>query len=1080
MKRVTQIPIVFWCHLLLSIALSAARGQQLDYGKDVQPLLAEHCYACHGPDEKTRKGGLRFDDRESATAMLESGHRAIVPGDGSASAMIRKIFSDDPDEVMPPPEFKKQPSDETRAMLKQWVAEGAVYTKHWAFEPIQKPVPPKVRNENWPRNAIDRFILARLEKEGLEPSPQASGETLVRRLSLDLRGLPPTSQEMSAYGDDASLEQAIDAMLVSLHYGERMAQDWLDLARYGDTNGYHNDSDRDMWLYRDYVIDSFNRNKPYDQFIVENMAGDLLPDATEETQVASGFHRCVTFNEEGGADPDEFYVTYAVDRANTTGQVFLGLTVGCAQCHDHKYDPISQKEFYQLYAFFNSVDGEIGAGGMSGYHGKPLPPLLKVQTAQSKARLAELEQQLKSREQALTKAREGKEFTDPDGPLGIAAVEWAAGLQAVPPDGLTITDGLQLHLDAAQADVETQSGNSTVTVWKDLSGKERHASATGAPQRVTDGLNGRAVIRLDGKNDFLRTKSGAEGLVGDFTMVAVLGFHELGRHQMALMWGDESGGKRRAFWKTDQDKLSFNGYSADVIGTGEFRKDEPAIAVITQHGGENLTQFFFNGRPSGEGKATLSAYENTTLTIGANNAGAEKSSAAIAEVLVYDRALNASEHSAIGRWLAMKFGIATEYQPAPSAIMAIASRSEEQRTPAERKQLFDYFIENVHSESSRLFRDLEVELAKLRQELVEIETHAPTTMVMVEMKERKPAYVLARGDFQQPGAQVQPDVPAIFPRLPDGKPRNRLGLAYWLIDPRHPLVARVTVNRLWKQLFGTGLVKTLGDLGTQGERPSHPQLLDWLAADFLEHGWDVKRLQRLMVESATYQQSSTVRSADAQVDPENRLLARAARFRLAAEEVRDTALAVSGLLNRTVGGKSVNPPQPLDYLSSIGKSWNESTGDARHRRGLYTFWRRTMLYPTFQIFDAPSREFCEVNRPRTNTPLQALVTLNDPAFVEAARALGRRIQTEGGATDYGRLSFAFRLATSRDPSIAELTVLGDALAEQRREFQRQPNEALQLLGGEVSESEQGEAGERAAWIALAGIVLNLDETITRE
>ena len=1066
------------CLCVMVLTGSAFAGEP-DYGKVVQPLLAEHCYACHGPDEKTREAGLRFDQRESATSILESGEHAIVPGDPMGSEMIRRLISKDPDVMMPPPDVKKRPTAEAKSVLQEWIAEGAVYAQHWAFELVRKPPLPEVEDMAWPRNSIDRFILARLEKEGMKPSPRADLATLVRRLSLDLRGIPPSAHELDEFAnaddEDAAYRRAIGAMIESPHYGERMAQDWLDLARYGDTNGYHSDSNRDMWLYRDYVIDSFNRNKRFDRFIVENMAGDLLPEATDETRVASGFNRCVTFNEEGGADPDEFYVTYAVDRANTTGQVFLGLTVGCAQCHDHKYDPISQKEFYQLYAFFNSVDGEIGAGGMSGFHNKPLPPLLRVKTPAVAERITALDRQIEKVQESLVDARNRPAYSDPGGSLGAAAWTWAASLNKEVPAGLRVTEGLQLHLDAANVVIDPLG---TVQTWSDGSGNARHASATGAPKRIPDGLGGRPVVRLDGKSDFLRTVSGAEVLGGDFTMIAVLRFHEMRAHQMALMWGEESKGKRRALWKTDKNKLSFNGYAADVVGTADFRIDEAAIAVVTQEGPNNKTRFYLDGESGGEGSVKLSDYAGGAITIGANNAGLEKTAADFAEILVYDRALDESELSKVGRWLGAKFGIDTTYEAAPKEIMAIAAKAEGHRTPEERQKLFDHFIAHEHAESRELFHLLDGELKALKEQRNDAEKTVPTTMVMVEMKKRKPAYVLARGDFQQPGEEVQPDVPAIFPRLSSDYPRNRLGLAHWLIDPKHPLVARVTVNRLWKQLFGSGLVKTLGDFGTQGERPSHPELLDWLAADFIEHGWDVKRMQRQMLESSTYRQSSAVHGRYNEVDPDNRLLSRASRFRLSAEEVRDVSLAVSGLLNPELGGPSVMPPQPPGYLSSIGKQWNDSNGNARHRRGLYTFWRRTMLYPTFQIFDAPSREFCAVNRPRTNTPLQALVTLNDPAFVEAARAFGNRILLEGGVDDKSRLTFAFRAATSRNPTKLELAVLKRALDEQRREFADDMDAAGRLLAEQTAKS--GNAGERAGWTAVANIILNLDETITRE
>ncbi len=1051
-----------------------------DFSSDIQPLLADHCYACHGPDAKTRESGLRFDLREVAISELESGARAIVPGDLEESELVHRIFSRDPDEMMPPPDFRKRLSDGDKAKLTEWIKDGADYEQHWAFVPVRKPAVPPVRDGNWLRNPIDNFILARLEEQQMKPSPEASRRNLVRRVSLDLRGLPPSPAELARHSTENGEEQfarLLEAMIDSPHYGERMAQDWLDLARYGDTNGYHNDSVRDMWLYRDYVIESFNRNKPFDRFIVENMAGDLLPDADDTTRVASGFNRCVTFNEEGGADPDEFYVTYAVDRTNTTGQVFLGLTVSCAQCHAHKYDPISQKEYYQLYAFFNSVDGEIGAGGRSGYHNKPLPPLLKVSTGTHQQKRKDLQSLLEARTAELKDARERPEFTDPGGTLAPALEHWITSL-ALPESGvLPVRNGLQLHLDAGSFDAP----GGLVKEWPDLSGNKRTAVATGQPRQFGRALNGHPAIRLDGKKDFLRTESGAGHLGGDFTMVLVLQFNELARHQMALMWGDESQGKRRAFWKTDRNKLSFNGYGADVVGSANLKQSVPVVAIITQQGENNDTRFRLNGKDGGGGGVNLSGFQNKAITIGANNAGAEKTAADFAEILVYNRALDATEQAAVGFHFGTKYSIDGEWNPAPAEIMALAAKPGNERSGAERGKLFSHFINYVHRESRDLFRELETGVAETRKQLDQVDKSLPTTMVMVEMEKRKPAHILMRGDFRRPGEEVQPDVPAIFPRLPANQPRNRLGLAYWLTDPEHPLVARVVVNRLWKQLFGTGLVRTLGDFGTQGDRPSHPELLDWLAADFVEHGWDVKRLQHLIMSSATYRQSPVNRQRYQVLDPDNRLLSRAPRFRLSAEEVRDCALSISGLLNPALGGPSVFPYQPANYLSSIGKGWKESSGESLYRRGLYTFWRRTMLYPTFQIFDAPSREFCSVNRPRTNTPLQALVTLNDPAFVEAARLFGQRILSEGGNNDQDRLIFAFTLATSRPPQETELKILSATLTEQREEFGAHPDRAGQLISnGKPAVAEGSDPVELAAWTAVGNILLNLDETITRE
>ena len=1065
-KLQPQFHLIFKAALILAL-LGATSAETIDYNRQIQPILADKCYACHGPDPKTRKAGLRLDVEAVAKGELESGEHAIISGVIENSELVRRIYHDDPDELMPPPDLKKRLSTEDKALLKQWIAEGAKFDQHWSFRPIERPA----------GDGIDFFVARRLAEENMQASAQADRITLARRVSYDLRGLPPTVTEVDAFvadREDGAYGRLIDRFLKSPHYGEKMAQSWLDLARYGDTNGYHNDSERAMWLYRDYVIDSFNTNKPYDRFIIENMAGDLLPDATDETRVASGFNRCVTFNEEGGADPDEFYVAYAVDRANTTGQVFLGLTVGCAQCHDHKYDPISQKEYYQLYAFFNSVEGEIGAGGRTGYHGKPLPPLLKVSTTEQKQKTSALAQQIPLAEEKLSASIDL--FRD-DQALVAERQKWEATLGSSPQKKqMPIKNGLVLWLDAG----DLKEGEK-IESWPDKSGAGRDAIASGGPTATKDGVNGRPAVRLDGKSQFLRTAKGGEKLTGDFTMIAVVKQGAPQHHQMLIMWGEEANGKRRALWRTDKRKFGFNGYHADVVGSADVPADKSQLLMLTKSGNDHLIKLSHDGNSVGEGQVKLQAYGATAITIGANNAGKETAAADIAEVLLFDRALTPDEQQRLGRHLAQKYDLPSAFLEAPADILEIAKLPETARDTNQAEKIHDHFIFNVNASTRDAINKLEGEIASLKKQKSDSEKNLPTTMVMVEMKNRKPAHVLMRGDFQQPGEQVQPDVPAIFPRLPEDQPRNRLGLAHWLTDPKHPLVARVTVNRLWAQFFGTGLVKTMGDFGTQGGWPSHPHLLDWLAADFIESGWNVKALQKKILLSETYRQSSINRGRFLETDPDNRLLARAPRFRHSAEEIRDTALAVSGLLNRKIGGPSVKPYQPDGYLSSIGKKWKVAQGESLYRRGLYTFWRRTMLYPSFQIFDAPSREFCSVDRPRTNTPLQALVTLNDPTFVEAARVLGEKLAGTKGNVET-RLRTAFRNILARAPSAAEIALLKLTHNEQLEHFRTDAKEgSAPLAKAGASPSAEGvDTAEAAAWTVVAQILLNLDETLTRE
>ena len=836
----------------------------IDYARDVLPVLSSKCFRCHGPDAAQRKGDLRLDKAEAVHGTV------IIPGQPAESALISRVFESDPDLKMPPPASNVKLTVAEQELLVQWVSEGARYGVHWSYQrPVRPPVPGNER-PSWARNDIDRFVLARLEAAGLAPSGEADREALIRRVSLDLTGLPPAPREIERFLADRrprAYERLVDRVLASQHYGERMAQDWLDLARYGDTNGYENDSDRQMWLYRDWVINAFNTNMPYDRFALEQIAGDLLPEATTSQTIASGFNRNTTYNEEGGADAEEFLVAYAVERASTTATVFLGVTLGCAQCHEHKYDPFTQAEFYRFYAFFNSVQGERGATG----HDIALPPLLRLPTNQQRALLRDTQ----------------REVWD----LEVAIADRVAAAMLVEP--------------VAEPTASPAGG----------------ATTTAASERT----------------------------------------HFLGRED----------------WE--------------------------------QH---------------------ILALEEPEL---------------------------------------------------PDDVLSVVRLPEADRNPQQRRLVQDYFVEYAWSETQQEFALLHQRRTELAAAIASLEEDIPTTMVMSEMAEPREAFVLVRGNFENRGERVTADVPAIFPPLPGDKPKNRLGLGYWLVDPQNPLVARVAVNRLWKQLFGMGLVATMEDFGVRGDFPSHPKLLDWLATEFVRSGWDVKSLQKQIVLSAAYRQQSVYRADVAQKDPYNRLLARQSRVRLAAEGIRDVALTIGGLLNADIGGPSVYPYQPAGYYSDKGRwKWPQSKGAALYRRGLYTFWRRTTMYPSFQIFDAPSRETCVANRAVTNTPLQALVTLNDPTFVESARGFARRILELGGATRDSRLRYAYRVALGRFPDDAEWTTLCRLHDAQLSRFRNDRKGAEALTKQNISKaSAKADVTLLATWTALANVLLNLDETITR-
>ncbi len=760
------------------------------FNRDIRPILADKCFHCHGPDSATRKAELRLDDEASVRAE-RNGTTTVVPGQPDHSELVRRIYSTDDTERMPPPAAERQLSAADKELLKRWVSQGGQFEKHWSFNPPSRSARPAVSNREWTRNPVDDFILARMEQAGLQPLPEADRTTLIRRVTLDLTGLPPTPAEVDAFLADqspAAYENLVDRLLASPRYGERMAQDWLDAARFADSGGYQGDIFRTMWPWRDWVIAAFNRNLPFDQFTIEQLAGDLLPNPTRDQLIASGFHRNHRINDEDGIIVEEFRVEYVVDRVETTANVWLGLTMGCSRCHDHKYDPLTQADFYRFYAFFNNID-ESGRG-----HGNA-PPNLQLTTPEQDRQVGELDLEL-----------------------------------------------------------------------------------------------------------------------------------------LAL-----------------QEKLK-------ALGT------DP--------------------------------------------------------------------------------GAVTQRQDLTNQLQAVRKKKE----------------------------------AALAT--------APITMIMRELPVPRETFILIRGAYDKPGERVTRALPAALPPLPPGAPVNRLGLAQWLVDPGHPLTSRVIVNRYWQLVFGAGLVPTPEDFGTQGSPPSHPELLDWLATEFVRTGWDVKQLLRLLVTSATYRQSSSGSAEHFRRDPENLLLARGARYRLPAELVRDQALAASGLLAERLGGASVLPYQPEGLwteLASAGQDYPQSHGADLYRRSMYTFWRRTVHHPTMAAFDAPAREICTVRRPRTNTPIQALALMNEPGFVEASRNLAERVLREAGPETDARLTWAFRLVLARVPTEAELKFLRAEWQTFHERYTAQPDAAVKLIA--VGESKAQAAlvpAELAAYTAIANTILNLDEAVTKE
>jgi len=1008
----------------------------VDYQREVRQILSNHCYACHGPDEAQLQAGLRLDKRERALAALESGAHAIVPGNSEASALVQRITSSDPDTVMPPADAGKPLSEKQIATLQRWIDEGAKWQDHWSYQPIERPAAPAVSDVSWPRTPIDNFVLQRLEQEKLQPEAEADRAALIRRLSFDLTGLPPSAKDVDAFvadnGPDA-YERLVDRLLASPRYGERMAQKWLDLARYADTNGYHIDNHRDMWLYREWVINAFNRNLPFDQFVTEQLAGDLLPNPTVEQKIASGFHRNAMVNFEGGADPAEYLSKYIVDRVNTTATVFLGSTLACTECHDHKYDPFTQREFYSLYAYFHNVPEQ----GLDGQKTNPLPSM-RVPQPEQEAQLAQLDAQKADIEkQVQAKLAEYEKIDVPNTP---------AALSPTPRDYVWVDDAIP---PGSKGSGEGDAG------WQ----------FAGSPQPVLSG-NVASQRRADALSQHFFEQAPQPLLIGEGDkFVAHVWLDPASPPaEIMLQFNDGSGWEHRAVWgenKIDWGKA--DSPSRHAMGglppVGRWVRLEVDAAAV--------------GLPPG---STIDGWACTQF-------GGHVYWDKLGIVTRMPQGSSINDNQAT--WELAERGKAKS--TLPEEVQKALKTATAERTDEQRRAVRNYFVRHHYSQARAAFAPLEQQVAAIDKQREDVRKAFPEVMVMEEMPKPRDTFILVRGDFRTFGEKVTPSVPASLSPLPEGAPANRLGLAQWLVDPRHPLVARVTVNRYWQQYFGTGIVKTSEDFGSQGDQPSHPELLNWLAAEFIESGWNIKALQKMIVMSAVYRQSSRVDAAKHTRDPENRLLARGPRFRLDGEMIRDASLAIGGLLDDRIGGPSVAPYQPPGLWEQVGfggefssQSYTQSHGRDLYRRGMYVYIKRAMPYPALATFDAPNREVCTDRRERTNTPLQALVLLNDPAFVEAARGLAQRVVGSEFSSPPERVNLAFKLCTSRAPRPEEAQVLLSIYEEQRARFEKDPAAAEKLL--KVGESPLPQAMspvELAAWTAVANVLLNLDETITK-
>ena len=1022
----------FWA---AGLAAEAATSPIL-FNRDVRPILSDTCFPCHGFDGAKRKANLRLDVPEGATA-LHDGRAAIQPGSLAGSELWTRVTAADPKKLMPPPESGKKLKPGEIDTLRHWIESGAVYQKHWAFEPPVRSQPPKA-GTTWARNDLDRFVAAGLESRGLQPSPEAPRETLLRRLTLDLTGLPPTPAEVDAFLADVrpdAYEQAAQRLLASPRYGEQMAKYWLDLVRYADTHGMHIDNERGIWPYRDWVVSAFNRNLPFDQFTIWQLAGDLLPDATREQRVASGFIRCNMTTSEGGAIDEEFHVRYAVDRVETTSAAWMGLTMGCAVCHDHKLDPITQKEFYQMFAIFNNISEQAMDGNVL----LP-PPSLKVSTADQEKKLAELDQRQRELEEETRQVVAAMGYTDPatltnaprPEPKETVWIEDSFPEKAEPQfAGANIT-----HRWITRPEGPVFSGEKALL----RAGKGLHQvyfNGGTKPLTVAAGDKVFAYVYLDPK---------------DPPKTIMLQYHT-GEWRHRANWGDEDAIPFGA--KATTEKLLMGA----LPETGKWVRLEVDAGAMGLRPGMKIEGMAFT-------QFDGTVYWDKAGLLSPNDPAQDPTLSFVA----WERAQRQLRKAAT----------------VPAEIKTLLQQDAAKPDEGREQKLRAYFLASVYAGSGASLAPLRGEMQKLRDQREELEKGIPSTLVAVELPQPRRTWVLVRGQYDKHGEEVGPGVPSVLPPLPQSDVTNRLTFARWLVDPGHPLTARVTVNRLWQQFFGIGLVKTAEDFGTRGEWPANPALLDWLATEFIRTGWDVKQMVRLFVTSAAYRQSSNLTPQLREADPEDRWLDRGPRYRLDAEALRDEALSISGLLNLEVGGRGVHPYQPpgiweaVAYTTSNTGRYTQDHGSALYRRSLYLFWKRTAPPPTMITFDAPSREQCRARRERTNTPLQALVTMNDPQFFEAARQLGYRMLHEGGAEDAGRLRYGFRLATARLPSAKETAILTESLAAQRARYGADAAAAKQVIAvGESPVPADVAPADLAAYTMVANLLLNLDEVLTK-
>lgn len=1131
------------CALISGI--SAAATEPLSYNRDILPILSNNCFACHGPDNPARKAGLRLDREEAAKHALPSGVTAIVPGDLGASALLQRINTADADDLMPPRDTGKSLTAAQKNLLARWISEGAPWQAHWSLIAPAEVAPPTVTDTAWVRNPIDNFVLARLESEELTHAAEADRNTLIRRVTLDLTGLPPTPEEVTAFvydPDPAAYEKVVERLLASPRHGEHRARQWLDIARYADTNGYAADIARTMWRYRDWVIDAFNNNMPFDQFTIEQLAGDLLPNPTLEQRIATGFNRNHPIMMEGGAIFEEYRVQNVVDRVDTTATAWLGLTMKCAQCHDHKYDPISQKEYYQFYAYFNNVSEEESKLFGTELDGNSLPriqaplPEQQAEKARLEKALADVRMQQLRDDAALDGAQLNWESAERDviatrwSPLELASVTEDTAAQ-----GLIILANTTLRdITALRLDVAPGADLNLAEVELYIAPTAGEGTETRISFAESSATSDTVKLAHDGNAESVWHLSGDDIASAVFVPATPFSFAEGTRFRVVLRGVDPGAARDRIQMRLSSDPAFLPATLGGWLVNGPYIAETGALALSTEQVDPkqiDLAAKYDDGRakwysvPGGladgtshnlSGKTcatyfyrTISAPSPRIMDLAMDNRNAVR--LWVNGRLVLDKEaqrgevgphpapvtieLNAGDNGILVKVVDFyDFNAHTFFFARRGEAIGPMSLDVERallHDPATRsdedKMALRSFYRSRHWDQWPALHGAELDRA---WDLAQLDKQIPTTMVMEDRPDPRPANILVRGQYDQPGDAVSPDVPAALHAWPEGAPRNRLGLAQWLVSPENPLTARVTVNRDWQRFFGTGLVRTADDFGVQGESPSHLELLDWLAREFITSGWDMKALQRLIVTSATYRQASPMRPELAERDPENRLLARGPRYRLDAEQIRDNALAASGLLVERLGGPSVLPYQPPGLWRDVAygggglrytaQEFIQDHGEKLYRRSLYTFWKRAAAPPGMLLFDAPNREICTARRSRSNTPLQALALMNDTQYVEAARAMAARVMKESGPDAPSRIDYACTLLLARPARPAEKAALQAQFEAQLADYRKAPDAAKALLAtGESASDTTLNPEELAAWTLVANALMNTDGAVTQ-